>query len=266
MRLINLEEEKELQMDILKYVHDVCEKSNIDYYLAFGTLLGAIRHNGYIPWDDDIDIFVKEKDYDKLVKLINNGDEKYRFCDAKHDKKYPLSFGKIMNTKTVKKEVVDAFKDYQLGVNIDVFTLHNIDKDIYLKHKKSLDKRCFFYRMKTLGYVKEDGVLKNAVKKIIHSLFWFVSYNDNANSIKDELKECSKNGSGKTLISKDEYGDRIYDANSFDKKVLHKFEQYEFYVPYDYDDVLKRTFGDYMKLPPEKDRKSHHKNNSYIRE
>ena len=266
MREINLEEEKQIQLDILKHIHDVCEKNNIDYYLAFGTLLGAIRHNGYIPWDDDIDILVKEKDYYKLVECINNEDDKYYFCDAKYDDKYPLSFGKVMNKDTVKIEAVDSFKNYELGVNIDVFILYESDKKTYLEYKKSLDKYCLYYRMKTLDYVKGDNILKNIVKKALHCLFCFVSYNKNANMIKEILRKCSEDSDGSLLVSKEEYGVNFYDTRWFDKKVLHKFEQYEFYIPCEYDNILKESFGNYMKLPPEKDRKTHHKNNSYVKE
>ena len=98
MEKIKSNEIKQIELDILKYIKRQCEKYNLRYYLAYGTLLGAVRHKGFIPWDDDIDIHMPREDYGKFIELEhNNPDSKYRILSPKYNKDYYYSFAKMID-------------------------------------------------------------------------------------------------------------------------------------------------------------------------
>ena len=103
MNEIKLDELKKIQLDILVFIDDFCEKNNINYWIDCGTLLGAVRHKGYIPWDDDIDIGMLREDYDKFMKIFNNccNNSKYKFISYETDKNWPFPFGKVLDITTV---------------------------------------------------------------------------------------------------------------------------------------------------------------------
>lgn len=127
---LTLEEHKQVQLDILKFVDAFCEKEGLRYYLSDGTLLGAIRHHGYIPWDDDIDIQMPRPDLFKLIETFNKkcGNGRYRLIDpqeaiAQH---YMV---KIIDTETVKIEPYLNYRHGFLGVDIDVFAMDGCPED-----------------------------------------------------------------------------------------------------------------------------------------
>ena len=121
MKEIGLKELRDLQLDILQNVHDFCVAHGIHYSLAYGTLLGAIRHKGYIPWDDDIDIAMLRPDYEKFMREYK--DEVYRFCECRLDKDIHIGFGKVEDTRTI---IIEAGNTKNLGVTIDVFPIDDL--------------------------------------------------------------------------------------------------------------------------------------------
>lgn len=121
MRKIDINELKRIEINILDYVADFCNKNGITYYLDGGTLLGAIRHKGFIPWDDDIDIAMPRKDYDRFVHMCLD-DSRYKILSYETDEKYIYSFAKVVDSYTKLKEWGTAEYE-QLGVYIDVFPI-----------------------------------------------------------------------------------------------------------------------------------------------
>lgn len=106
MKHIDIDELKQIQFDILVAVHDFCVEHDLKYTLAFGTLLGAVRHKGYIPWDDDIDIAMCRKDYDFFVSHFNGTSDFYKVYDIRTDEDYVYGFAKVADTRTVLVENV----------------------------------------------------------------------------------------------------------------------------------------------------------------
>ena len=106
MKAITEEELKVIQLDLLQKTADFCEKNGIRYYLCGGTLIGAIRHKGYIPWDDDIDISMPRPDYDRFISIFNKPENYYQVIDMSNDKKYGFPFAKVHDTRTFVDELL----------------------------------------------------------------------------------------------------------------------------------------------------------------
>ena len=101
MQKIEIDELKKIQLQILDDVVAFCDKEDLTYFLAYGTLIGAIRHNGYIPWDDDIDLVMPRDDYDYFLRHYNESTKRYKVLDYEVDPKYLYPFGKVIDTETL---------------------------------------------------------------------------------------------------------------------------------------------------------------------
>lgn len=262
MRELTTEELREVQVDILQYLHNICEENNLVYYLAYGTLIGAVRHKGFIPWDDDIDIYMPMEDFRKASKIINQKQNEYIFMNCEDDFDYPISFGKIMRNDTIMTVGSNSFNGIELGVNIDVFPLVKVDKEKFKKNKKKISLRCFYYRCKSLMPNKDDSFIKKILKQVIHLSMFFVNFNDNAREITYLRDQCKGND---FIVELSEYSDFKHDIKDFSKRILLEFQDKYYYSPKEYDKVLSSIYGDYMKMPNEKDRVSTHRNKSYYK-
>ena len=124
MKEIYLEELRVIQLELLQQIADFCEKNNIKYFLAYGTLIGAIRHKGYIPWDDDIDIVMPRDDYDRFLELYNEAYPFSKVVDMYNTKHYGFAFAKVHDVRTIIYETQYAQDSF--GVFVDVFPIDGI--------------------------------------------------------------------------------------------------------------------------------------------
>lgn len=155
MKQITQEELKNIQVNILDRVKAFCDANEIEYFLFAGTLLGAVRHKGYIPWDDDIDICMRRKDYDRFFEVFNT-DRKdgLRAIDYKNEKGYYLASGKVIDDRTIMQETTNF--DKKIGVYIDVFPLDDLPENV--KELRRLDRKIKPYRnMLLLKIIKPNG-------------------------------------------------------------------------------------------------------------
>ena len=127
MKEIGVEDLKRIQLEILSVVAEFCEKNGIRYWIDSGTLLGAVRYGGYIPWDDDIDVGMLREDYDKFSEAFNKANEKYKFVCYENRKDFYLPHGKVCDSSTVLYEPDE--NGYKLSVNIDIFVYDNDPDD-----------------------------------------------------------------------------------------------------------------------------------------
>lgn len=261
MKKMTLLEQREIMVDILCFLDDVCNKNNLSYFLGYGTLLGAIRHDGFIPWDDDIDVFMPINDYKKVIEIINSSKNEYVFFDCNHHSKYPLSYGKISKKGTCTIENSYGFDGVDLGVNIDIFPLIPVNDLLFKKNKKNIDSCCRFYRRKALRPIKGDFFIKNIVKYMIHLTAFYKRFNLNARMISNSISSCFGND---YFVGIDEYSDFKLDINDFSEYIYHSFEGRKFRIPKNYNSILTSLYGDYMTPPPEKDRLSTHRCNSFF--
>lgn len=272
MKLISLDEAKKIELDILIAFADFCDKTGLTYFLAYGSLIGAIRHKGFIPWDDDIDLNMKRADYDKLRATFNDAmkDTPYKLIDI-YDKESNYSYVKIVDTRTVKYEYRFNNLNDSLGIDLDIFPLSGCPTDLeeyrkwykklrrlYRRHfyKKMALSKMFDFKLKSfyhlfnmirLGCLGSDvtKILKKAEK--MHSDYLY--------------EDCELVGSFESYFGTKE-GCR-WKKEWFEDTVLVDFEGYKFKAPKNYHEVLTTYFGDYMTPPPKEQQVTHHKNNMF---
>ncbi len=260
MRRMSPEETKECQIDILDFVHEFCERNNIKYWLDCGTLLGAVRHGGYIPWDDDIDIGMLREDYEKFISTFNNESQRYACYNIENNPEFEYPFAKVLDTETVLYEPDES--GLKLYVNIDIFIYDNAPDDPRLQ-KAMFKKRDKYVYCRYFRYSKgkaSGGIFKKISVKIMYSVLkhFPVGYFE-----KKIIKNARKYEAYKTSLMGNFTGtDRfVCDKSCFRECIWMEFEGKSYRAPIEYDKYLKALYNDYMQLPPEEKRVSHH---SYI--
>lgn len=256
---IKVEELKQIQLEILKFVDKFCKENNLKYFLAYGTLLGAVRHKGYIPWDDDIDIVMFREDYEKFVTTFKN--EKYKVFATEVNSKYPYPFAKVGDIRTYFEEEINDVID--TGVNIDVFPLDYIPES---KVKSICKKRNLLQKIwtaKRLPRLKRRGFLKNLLLATSQFLLAPISVHYIVKKLEENAKNCNLKESSICGNIAFGYDPDIYPSCDFNDQIKLKFEDASFPCPRNYDHVLKVMYGDYMKLPPAEKQVSHHHFISY---
>lgn len=271
MKKIKSEEVRKIELDLLLDFVDFCDKHKLTYFLAYGTLLGAVRHKGFIPWDDDVDVFMPREDYNRLREMYNEKKENefYVAVDPESDiAKHTIV--KIMDTRTIKKENGLDYKKGYLGVDIDIFPLDGVpaDEEEFRKWHKKLIKYYLKHLYKELRF---SGTFARNLKMFIQKIV-YGCYVTSLKKVFSETKalhelypyeESEYAGCFETYCMED--NNRLK-REWFKETVLLDFEGYKMKAPKDYHQVLTKLYGDYMKLPPEEMRVTHHGNNMFWKE
>ena len=264
MKKIDIKELKEIQIGILDVVDEFCKKNDIKYFLCAGTLIGAIRHKGYIPWDDDIDIGMLRDDYDKFLKLFNSHNDRFKAYSIENNDHFLFPFCKVMDTSTILNEPNNA--DNSLSVNIDVFAFDNAPDD-YSKVKKLYWVRDFYRKCHMLR--TRYTYRKSFIQKIIITFLSIFLLPFPKNFFIKKIAKLSK----KYQNEKCEYVtcflgyDKLYlKRNCFTDYINVDFENKKYKAPKKYDEVLRAHYGNYLELPPEEQRVSHHTFHAYYKD
>lgn len=259
-RMINGDELKQVELDILSGVHEFCQKHDIKYFLAFGTLIGAVRHGGFIPWDDDIDIVMLRDDYERFCReFVENPPENLKLCSIDTLDSYYLPIAKIIDDRTVLKET--QLDGCEIGVYIDIFPLDSIPDDPKDKAKyfKTLSKYHTLNNLKKAKQIEAWPKYKQMMLPLIKLLLLPISKRALIKRLlkaKQSYSHTNDTEGVGTFI----FGvvGKIPKRRYFDETVELEFEGRRFCAPAEYHELLTDWFGDYMQLPPEDQRVTHH--------
>lgn len=249
----------DVELIVLKDLIDICNSHGIEYYCGYGTTLGAIRHKGFIPWDDDLDILMFREEYEKFEKVMKNYQDKYELLSLTNNKGFFRYYVKLNLKNTRTKEIWERNTDFKLGIGLDIFIIeylpkNNIKKSIFIKRCKFMRVLRFYLEPLTNDVYSSRNKERmwHALKKIldifgINQNFFIKQYN--------KLKSYEKSDEVWDLSG-------CYNVKIFPKKIFSppkkvKFESIEVNVPNDYHTYLSIIYGDYMKLPPENERENH---------
>lgn len=239
---------------ILEYVEVFCKDNNIEYWLDYGTLLGAVRHEGFIPWDDDIDLGMDRKNYEKFYNLFSKISKKESYFCEKLDKDYlkvKLKNNYILKTNGEKEEL-----------NIEIFPYDYYDPKII----SLLNKQSYYYSLKRVKSKNIKDILKNNFIRLQRKYY--------KKFVKGKLEKQIKKGTLKE-IGKNCYMGLGLETNMMiigvDSKIIFplkelKFEGKFYRVPNNCSEYLTLIYGNYMKLPPIEDRHGHPEVKNYILE
>lgn len=244
-----------MQLEILKMVDSICRENNINYSLYAGTLLGAVRHQGFIPWDDDLDICMERDEYDKFIRVWEELRPRgYILQNKENTPAFPQSFTKIRKDHTTFLQNDYERGEYHTGVFIDIFPIDRMPSN---KVKQYIFKlQCMFYQLFTREFVppKSSGI----VKKVSAFLLWCIPKKNRRKTRSKLLKRITqynnRNDFNIATIETVETMQIKYPVDMLNSYTSLKFEDSEFMCFSKWDEYLKGTYGDYMKLPPESDR------------
>lgn len=247
MKRISLEEAKFLQYEMLKEIHRYTESHSLTYFLSAGTLLGAVRHQGFIPWDDDIDIIMPQPDFEMLMK--NYKSDRYQAVWCYNNMEYGYVFGRLYDKRTCFQ--MGRYKG--LGLYIDIYVIFGAPEAKELQLERF--RRAF-------KYLPRRSRLISLRSKLVRLGIWpyktldFTLLNKACRRMYEELARYDYNssifvhpyGGGKTIVRKELY----------ERKLIMPFENDAFFVPERFDDLLSLTYGNYMQLPPLEKRQAYH--------
>ena len=265
MKELTLQETKEIELGLLKQFHSFCVENNIHYFISHGTLLGAIRYKGFIPWDDDVDLLVPREDYDRLISIYQDS-ERYQLIAYEKNKNYLYPFAKFcdMTTRKVEENLDNGIEH---GLAIDIFPLDHWDDDLEKARQESKCQKKNMFRLGLSKRQKPDSLnpAKRFVKGILMAL---CKVRGSAYYVEKIIKVANKpeqKGSrymgGKAW---NVYGERdILPAEVFAKAIELEFEGEKFFAPVGYDTFLTSLYGDYLPEPPVEKRKTHHRFKAY---
>lgn len=262
MEEITIEEVKKRAFEILKFIKGVCDQNGIRYFLAYGTALGAVRHQGFIPWDDDIDIYMYREDFDKFRTVMkSNPNVRFELLYALDKKEYTVPFPKVIDKQTYLKET-RQWKCMPLGVWVDIMPLDVVPEDNAMCEqffKQTFRLRNVWSLLQYKPWQKGASLINNLVRCLSFPL-WIISPKKMTLIIDKHARKYSALNSSRlgymsTTVS--------WKRSVFPKKMIGDgsylmFEGEEFRVPTKYHEYLTMFYGDYMTLPPVEKRVTHH--------
>lgn len=251
---------KQVELEILCVIDEFCKKNNIRYSLAYGTLLGAVRHKGFIPWDDDIDLWMPREDYDRFIKLwLANPVDGYIIQNPDLAPDFPQNFTKIRKDNTTfLQDEEEKNKNYHKGIFVDIFPLDRVAEGAVKRNKQVLYAILMMLFTRKFSPPDEKGI-KKVISNIVLGMVPKKYYDHMRRIFEKKLLKLSKNPNSK-MVCFGTFGStfRYFPCDMMNELVDIEFENRQFCTVKKWDEFLKIQYGDYMKFPPEEERSWKH--------
>ncbi len=265
MRNISLEECKQIEIEILDYVHSLCQKYNLRYSLAYGTLLGAIRHQGFIPWDDDIDLIMPREDYNKFLHIVNleqQNNTKY-ILHTPGQGDYFYEFAKISAANTSLIEAnVRPITNY--GVYVDIFPIDNIPSNFKWNRLKMRLLQRFRVAAVYTQCPPSSPILK-PIAWMVWKIAQIVGYKTFVKAQHNLIKRTTQSPTDKVMFYASSNG-CTYDKSLFNNLIETTFEGKKYPIVATYHEYLTTEYGNYMQLPSKDKQASNHNYSAYFKD
>lgn len=247
----------DVELEILDVIDKVCKGNGLHYSLAYGSMLGAVRHQGFIPWDDDMDIWMPRKDYNQFIEIWEQHPQNgYFLLRQETSPKYPQNFMKIRKNGTAFVSKGEENTEYHHGIFVDIFPMDKVCNNSIGAKTQSIS--ALFYMLYCRGYVSNhDGflahlfgnILLKGIPKIFQKRIKKFFFNQ-TQKYNDEDYQADKIVC--FVTAKDAF--IYYDNTAFEEWSSIKFENRTYMCNKNTDDLLKTYYGDYMQLPPPEER------------
>lgn len=248
------------QLEILQFVDQICKENNIKYSLYAGTLLGAVRHKGFIPWDDDLDICMSREDYNRFIEMWPTANKSEYFLQSKDNTpEFTQDFIKIRKYNTNFLQEYDVGKHYHSGIFIDIFPVDRIPNNMILKWIFYIKVMLYQLMIREFSPSKSNKIVQLASALILKT----VSRNRRVEFRNKLLKTITKYDQNFNypivMFETVQTMKQSYDSDLLDRYIKIEFEGKEFWAFAKWKSYLKKKYGDYMQLPPKSERAWKHK-------
>lgn len=259
---------QEVEVLMLRDIIEVCEKNNIGYFLVYGSLIGAIRHHGFIPWDDDMDIAMLRNDYEKFADIFDSEmGEKYDLMTPLREKGFSSTVIKVEKKGTTFIPEHSKTMKCRQGIFIDIFVYDKVSSDKKQYRKQARKARLFSMLMFLIGSPNPEinikglkGTMAKVICKCVHYAFKICPWARTLiyrKFVKNSVKANNENVSEYTIYQETELDKSIADIKDILPYKKVEFENIKVNVPQNYDYILRKRYGDYMQMPPEEERVNH---------
>ena len=268
MREMGLKDVQKASLAILEAFDRFCLERGLTYWIMYGTLIGQVRHGGYIPWDDDVDVTMPRKDYEELLRIFREerpADFPYELHTYEDTEGYPYYISRLADTT---HELIFHSNHYRSGVFIDIYPFDGMGNDIDY-WKGEWKKICRIRKFITLGTSKTIFYGNSLAHKAGNFPLSLYARARGMRHFFRKLDSIERQFEGKEsrYMSLPVWDSKLYSLEKewFDEVIRAPFEDITVNIPKRYDEILRAIYGDYMELPPEKDRAPQHNFTAYFK-
>ena len=235
-------------MDMYLTFEEVCDKYGLKYYTVWGSLLGAIRHNGFIPWDDDFDVAMPRDDYNEFLSIAKNDFHHPIFLQTPYtDPGYYVSWAKLRNSTTTAISRMTNHRRFNQGLYFDIFPMDDCDLEHFVEEREEIYKR-----VKRLGVAMRYGNPMLGERQLQDEITYWT---DNPLAEFEAMEKIASSHSGLpncyvAVLTTGDVRKKVWPKRLFEKTEKHRFENIFVTIPAGYDELLTIQYGDYMKYPP----------------